>query len=121
MDASEHRQQLDQLAAKVEELSAEGAKRHGGLYDTSVEALDGMSATQIAIVANAALFLLARDADNGMLPTKEPWKELMVSIAWAISTVDPLVNGEIAEAIPNPVRLRLLKPDVDAETLRAGS
>jgi hypothetical protein len=121
MDASEHRQQLDELAARVDELSTEGAKRHGGLYDTSVAALDGMSATQIAIIANAALFILARDADEGMLPTREPWKELMVSIAWAISTIDPLVNGEIAEAIPAPVRLRLLKPDADAETLRAGS
>lgn len=89
--------------------------RQDGLYDASIAALSGMNATEICIVANAALFSLARDSEEGMLPSVDQWKELMLASAWAISTIDPLVNGEIQES-PD---LRLCEPD--GETLRAHS
>ncbi len=118
MDASERKQRLEQPAVRDEELIGAGAKTHEELYDASVATLGRMNPTEACIVANAALFVLAREADEDMLPATKQWKELMVSIAWAISTIDPLVNGDIAEAVPSQARLRLCEP---GETLSAAS
>ncbi len=121
MDASERKQRLKQPAARDEKLIGAEAKAHEGLYDASVATLGRMNPTEACIVANAALFVLAREADEDVIPATKQWKELMVSIAWAISTIDPLVNGDIAEAVSTPARLRLIKPEETLSTASNGN
>jgi len=118
MDASERKEPLEQPTVGAERLIGAGAKTHEGLHDASVATLGEMNPTEICIVANAALFVLAREADEQVLPAAKQWKELMLSIAWAVSTIDPLVNGDIGQASPAPARLRLCTPE---ETLGAAS
>jgi len=121
MDASEREERLKRPAVRDEKLIGVEAKAHEGLHDASVANLGRMNPTEICIVANAALFVLAREADEDLIPATKQWKELMVSIAWAISTIDPLVNGDIAEAVPTPARLRLCKPEETLRTAASGS